>query len=191
MEKQMKNAIKMAMVFGMVSFLGISLPKVAFGDDAIKPLLGLDLGFNAYNSSTYTGSGGTKFTYGGRAGVRMESLEAALAYRMSKLESDDTNSTSIDATYILGDFRYRMPMGGGAFTAGIEAGSAKVSLNYNISFLSIEGDSQEKFAFGPVLGYEMPLSEHIELGASVDYLTIFTSEKIHSFGFLANASYVF
>jgi len=190
MEKAMKQAMQMAFVFGLVAFLGISVPKTAHGaEDAmgsIKPLLGLDLGFGSYNNDF-----GTKFTYGGHAAVRMSDFELGLAYRKAKLSSDDATSVSTDIEYTLGQLDYRMPMGPGHLTVGIEAGSGKVSANLDLGLVSLEGDSETKFAFGPRVGYQVPLSEHFELGATADYLTVSTSEKIHSLGLLVNAAYVF
>jgi|GEM_PF-3155666 len=186
MEKQMKHAIRTALIFGMISFFGTASPKVALGDEAFKPLLGINVGAASYNNSV-----GTKLTYGGRAAVRYGDLELGVDYRTAKLQNDNTTSTSVDIAYLLGEFDYRMAMGGGHFAVGLEAGSGKVTTNLNFGFVSISGNSEENFAFGPKVSYSIPLSEHFEVGASVDYLTVLTSSKINSIGILANAAYLF
>ncbi len=192
MNKSTRNPLTLASVAALTLIGTFAFPFAALADgvpglDGIRPLLSLDVGIGSYNQSV-----GTKFAWGGKAAARFgEEYEVGISYRSSKLASDAATSSSVDITYILGDFNYRMAAGPGHFHAGLEIGQAKVATNLNFGILSIEGGSETKFTFGPKVAYAFPVSAHFEIGAVVDYLTVFTSPKWHSLGALAEASYVF
>ena len=190
MNREMKLAVVSALLFGAVTFFGMSCSASAASEASVEDLhflTGLSMG-----SSNYNGNVGSKMAWGVNGAVRFgQPFEAGIAYQKSQLAKDESTSISVDVSYLLLEGNYRMPVGGGFFTAGARAGTAKVQTNLDLGLISLGGESENKFAAGPKLGYQYPVSQHFELGAAADYTVVFTEEKIKSFGLLASAAYTF
>lgn len=197
MEKQLRNAITMAVALGLTTFVGLIIPATAHAEgtpsdsasvlENVKVLAGLSMGSGSYNNSV-----GTKMAWGvNLAGRLNETYELGLSYRTSKIASDGESSLSESISYILGELDYRHKLGSGYLVGGLQAGTAKVSIDYDMGLVSLEAASVTKFAIGPKIGYQIPVSEHFEVGATADYLVAFTESKIRSFGVLASAAYSF
>ncbi len=151
----------------------------------MKILAGVTVGSNSYNQGY-----GSKIAWGAQAGLRFApTMEAGVFYRTAQLSSED--SVDVDVTYMMAEGIYRINSGKGAWIAGLHAGQAEVETSLDLGLLSLSGEKVKKFAFGPKLGYQYPISRSIEFGAIADYTVILTEEQLRSFGFLATVAYSF
>ena len=84
---------------------------------------------------------------------------------------------------------YRIPADSGFFAVGLEAGETTFEVSADFGMLSVDMGSESRFAIGPKISYELPVSDHFELGVSVDDLVAFTDSKLNSLNGLVNVSY--